>query len=311
MNRILRVFLLLLSLLAVAFLTAQITIDKDVLLAKLSGRGSECPWSQIAVFPLSAHSRTQVAREVVRSLQVDGYEAALGIEHVRSPKRAYWIKRAGHAAGGVGLLASLISDHRYTAQEAGQRTVRPGDTVLDCGAHVGVFVNQALELGARKVVAIEPDPVNLECLRRNFASEIQEGRVVVCPIGVWSSETTLSFQESEENSGMDSAVLKRDGRVIQIPVTTIDALVGKLGLSRIDFIKMDIEGAEREALKGAAQTLKKQRPRLMLDSYHRPDDMPVFRRLLADFQYTTIGCERCDQDHRLLVPHATFWQAGR
>ena len=48
-----------------------------------------------------------------------------------------------------------------------------------------------------------------------------------------------------------------------------------VGVAKVDFIKMDIEGAERDALKGAAQTLKTYKPRLMLDMYHRPDDAVV------------------------------------
>ena len=48
--------------------------------------------------------------------------------------------------------------------------------VLDGGAHVGVYVREALDRGARLVVAIEPAPANVECLRRNFPEEIADGR---------------------------------------------------------------------------------------------------------------------------------------
>jgi hypothetical protein len=75
---------------------------------------------------------------------------------------------------------------------------------------------------------------------------------------------------------------------------------------------MDIEGAEREALAGAAETLRRFQPRLMLDSYHRTDDLPAFRAVIraAVPSYTYI-CTYCEMDlsNRLLVPHVTFWRA--
>ena len=69
--------------------------------------------------------------------------------------------------------------------------VRPGDVVLDCGANVGVYTRHALEAGARLVVAIDPAPENIECLRRNFSEEIKAGRVVVYPKGVWDKDEVL------------------------------------------------------------------------------------------------------------------------
>ena len=99
---------------------------------------------------------------------------------------------------------------------------------------------------------------------------------------------------------------------IEVPVTTIDNLVAALGLPRVDYIKMDIEGAEREALQGARETLRQHRPRLMLDSYHRRDDMAVLPPLVrqGNPQYSMIcgPCEPFAEDRSLLVPHVTFYQ---
>jgi len=149
-----------------------------------------------------------------------------------------------------------------------------GDVVLDCGANVGVFARTALAAGARLVVAIEPAPENLECLRRNLAAEMAAGRVIIYPKGVWDEETELSLQVSPANPAADSFVLRPEGSepAGAVPVTTIDKMVEELALSRVDFIKMDIEGAERRALAGARQTLRRFRPRLAVSSYHLPDD---------------------------------------
>jgi FkbM family methyltransferase len=148
-----------------------------------------------------------------------------------------------------------------------------GDVVLDCGANIGLFTRKALDAGARRVIAIEPSPEIVECLRRNHAREIASGRVTVVTEGVWDSEGKVTFQIDDENRGADRFNTgKTEGRTLQLPVTTIDALVARLGLERVDFIKMDIEGAEARALRGARSTLGRFRPRMALAAYHKKDD---------------------------------------
>jgi FkbM family methyltransferase len=152
--------------------------------------------------------------------------------------------------------------------------VKPGDIVLDCGANVGVSTREALAHGARLVVAIEIAPENIECLRRNLDQEVKSGRVIIYPKGVWDKDDVLTLKVAPGNSPADSVVIQQPGAQAgpQVPLTTIDKIVDELKLERVDFIKMDIEGAERNALAGARQALARFHPRLSLASYHRPDD---------------------------------------
>ena len=57
-----------------------------------------------------------------------------------------------------------------------------------------------------------------------------------------------------------------------LPMRTIDSLVAKGEVERVDFIKMDVEGSELQALVGAAASLRKWRPKLAISLYHRPED---------------------------------------
>jgi hypothetical protein len=79
----------------------------------------------------------------------------------------------------------------------------------------------------------------------------------------------------------------------------------------VDFIKLDIEGAEREALKGGMETLRQFRPRLMLEMYHRPDDRQVLpivvRQAHADYGIICGPCE-FDQQNKEVVPHVFYMQ---
>jgi FkbM family methyltransferase len=274
---------------------------------KVIGRGSSCSWR-------SALSLSDYADRLVRATEEKkatavrvGTDGSLPIDSWRLPQsRDFWIPRAG-AMDGKALLCYLLADHALLDSEYRSHGVRSGDVVLDGGAHVGVFTDVALRRGASRVVAIEPDTLNRECLTRNFAAEIAAGKVVVVPQGIWSYRGRLSFHEGATNSGTAGVVFNDGGATSMIDVTTIDEIVRDLRLPRVDFIKLDIEGAEREALKGASDTMRHFRPRLMLDPYHRPDDPVVLPQIIHSAQpgYRE-ACGPCEITPSRLVPHVLY-----
>ena len=193
-----------------------------------------------------------------------------------------------------------------TFTRAGVSRSGPGDIVLDCGANVGVYTRNALDRGASRVIAIELEPRVLECLRRSFAGEIAEGRVVVYPKGVWNTDAELQLSEGDGwASTASSVVLDRGGAGPKVPLTTIDKLVAELGLPRVDFIEMDIEGAEMEALEGAVETIRRYHPRLAISTEHRitdPDRIPALvRRLWPDYRAECGPCDNIDGHIQPLV----------
>ncbi len=184
-----------------------------------------------------------------------------------TPYGRYWLPKGER----VGMILNFVE-----REEDIYRTsrIKAGDVVLDCGANIGVFARAALDHGAGKVVAIEPTPRNVECLRQTFAREIEAGRVIVYPKAVWDQESTMTMTVSHVESGVNSLVLPSPShaRTIQVSVTTIDRIVAELGLSSVDFIKLDVEGAERQALRGAANTVARFRPHLAVALEHFPND---------------------------------------
>lgn len=166
--------------------------------------------------------------------------------------------------------------------------VRPGDIVLDLGSHLGVFTRFALRRGAKLVVAFEPDPTNLTCFKKTFAEEIALGRVVLEEAAVWNAPGTLRLRRGEDResgagtvvaSGTSSAD-RPEGHGVIVRATTIDETVSRLKLPSVDFIKMDIEGAERNAVEGGQKTLFRFAPRMVICIYHRPDDPEVIIQLV-------------------------------
>jgi FkbM family methyltransferase len=189
-----------------------------------------------------------------------------------------------------------------------KRGVQAGDVVLDCGASFGTFTRRASNLGARLVVALEPGPEAAKCLARTFAND---PGVIVQPVGVWDEDCTLTLSQSAVSSSANSFVLplaETQGE-LTVAVRSIDSLVESLSLPRVDFIKMDIEGAECKALAGARQTLVKWKPRLAICTYHLPGDpsniAALVRSIRPDYQMR-YGFRRKVRD-RIVPRVAHFW----
>jgi FkbM family methyltransferase len=165
------------------------------------------------------------------------------------------------------LSVEVLSD---VYQFAHQRFPNP-PIVLDCGANIGMFTRTAVDRGAARIVSFEPSPRTADCLRHTFAAEIAAGKVTVMQKGVWNKAETLRFSaENQVNPGAHSITNSSAGTVT-IETCTIDSVVSDLGLPRVDFIKMDIEGAEINALEGAASTIRRCRPLLGLGTEHTAD----------------------------------------
>jgi FkbM family methyltransferase len=204
--------------------------------------------------------------------------AGLELAQLPGGRRPFWIPRNNQLA-----LAEVVAEEEEDVYGRGGHDVREGDTVLDCGANVGTFTEHAIEKGARLVVAIEPEPANVECLRRNFADAIAAGRVIVVPKGVWDKDDTLVLRVLPGQSGSGSVAMARPGasEEVRVPLTTIDELAAELKLQHVDFVKMDIEGAEKRALAGARATVARFRPRMAISLEHRPDDPEAIPALVA------------------------------
>lgn len=99
-----------------------------------------------------------------------------------TPGGKWWIPSGSEQA-----LPILVVQQEMNSYGGSDWGVRKGDVVLDCGAHIGLFTRKALSMGARMVIAIEPSPKNLECLKRNLKDDISQGKVVVVPKGVVGS----------------------------------------------------------------------------------------------------------------------------
>ncbi len=264
MSKILKLVLVLAAVAAVVYSYAPARLAAIV----LAGRSPHCPMANAVKSAENLKTQIRYKDEILRASKLLEKDKE-GYERWSTPMGTYWIPD-----GSRYVLPFNLAEQKRKIYGEGEQAVRQGDIVLDCGANIGVFTQMALTAGARTIVAIEPAPENLECLRRNFPQEIAAGRVIIYAKGVWDKEDKMTLQVDPHNSAADSFVIHREGghSGIEVPLTTIDRLVEDLKLERVDYIKMDIEGAEQRALAGGKATLARFHPRLSLSAYHAPTD---------------------------------------
>ncbi|MBU0708054.1 FkbM family methyltransferase [Patescibacteria group bacterium] len=138
----------------------------------------------------------------------------------------------------------------------GKYNIKEGDVVIDVGAYYGYFVIKAArKVGpSGKVIAYEPDPLSCQVMR-DYVAKAGLKNVEIIEKGLYKENTTLKM-----DCHYTYSKIVEDGdkpkHVKDIACTTLDDKVKRLGLTKIDFIKMDIEGAELEFMAGAQEALK-------------------------------------------------------
>ena len=143
-----------------------------------------------------------------------------------------------------------------------RRLVRPGDVVLDAGAHIGMIaMTLAAGTPAGHVHAMEPFPGTADLLEGNLAANGLEA-VTVHRVAIADRSGPLRFVSNEGFSA--GAHIGAEGDT-EIAGTTLDDWVAAQGIERLDLVKADIEGAEFALLEGGAQTLQRFRPALLLE----------------------------------------------
>lgn len=161
------------------------------------------------------------------------------------------------------------------------------ETYIDLGAYNGDTIAEITEAAGGKhgkIYALEPDRRNFKKLMKN--TEGMEN-ILAFNCAVWSEDTELMFADK---SGRQSAVSSQ-GRPKE--ARSVDSI---LEGQKADIIKMDVEGAEEEAINGASGTIRKYRPKLMISLYHRNRD--IF--------YLPLMIKRMCPDYKLIIRHQPY-----
>ncbi len=210
---------------------------------------------------------------------IDGYTI-----HIRRPED-------------YGILRETWIYNNYLLE--GRCEPKQNDIVIDAGAYIGDssiwFAQKTSPDG--KIYAFEIEEPSIEYLLDNVKRNSLDNNIKVVDKGLWSQNTSLKAVENYTAT----AYSQENGDFI-FEAITIDTFVKENCLDRVDYIKMDIEGAEIDALKGAENTIKTFKPKLAIALYHKSTDIIE----IPDLIKTLVPEYRIYLSHKLDVPVATI-----
>lgn len=182
--------------------------------------------------------------------------------------------------------------YRIRVQYFGESFLRPvkNEVFVDCGAFL---LDSTLDFIAwcfddyKKVYALEPcREIYNEALKISKNLDIKN--IEIINSGVWSSKTSVLFDDKEAGAGSISLTSGS-----KVDVVDIDSVVGD---DKVTLIKMDIEGSESDAIVGATNTIKRCRPRLLICGYHLKNDcIKLVKEVLS-----------INSDYKVYIRHYNF-----
>jgi len=164
--------------------------------------------------------------------------------------------------------------------------IKNGGTFLDIGSNIGYYSMMAAKLGATKIIAVEPNPIVLDRLKANIKFNKFEKLIKTFQIGIGEKQSTLELRLSKSDMGSSSIVnTKLISDYIKIKVIPLENLLKKEDITKVDVLKIDIEGFEDRALFPYFKNLnKKFYPRLVImeDSSQTDWEENILEWLLAN-----------------------------
>ncbi len=210
-------------------------------------------------------------------------------------RRIFPIFEAKLPDGGVIHLRAAFDWDASTLQEVfykdiyeKESRIKPGDVVLDVGAHIGCFtLKAAKEAGPEgKVISFEPSSENFKLLSLNVNSN-DYTNVNIFNVAAGSEPGTAKLHIGNRrgtNSLLPDAGAQQVG-IEEVPIKTLDSVADELKLSKVSFVKIDVEGFELEVLKGARNILSSSHPSIAMETHDFGPSEEEIGRFLASFSY--------------------------
>lgn len=189
----------------------------------------------------------------------------------------FWVRLFDDIERNVFLLG--VYDH--AAARAFARLVPSGGTAVDIGAHVGQFALLAARAAGASgaVVAFEPQPIIRERLNRNIeANHFTNIEVLSCALSDRRGMSAFHATENDSNSGLASLCSSPSTcslAHIEVETDTLDDVLLSRCVSSVDVIKIDVEGEEAGALRGARRVLEQYRPAVLFEANDALPGTPI------------------------------------
>jgi FkbM family methyltransferase len=174
-----------------------------------------------------------------------------------------------------------------------QYSPKKGDIIIDAGSYHGLFSIFFSDLVGSDglILCLEPDALNLATLKKNL--ELNKcSNVIAVGKAIWNKREKLAFSSLgnggstlfDQSLGSTSNKSRKVSKNSYVEAVSLQDLITEFNLTKIDFIKMDIEGAEIEAIQGCLEILKKQNINFAIASYHLRDGQKTCHALEEMFK---------------------------
>ena len=171
-------------------------------------------------------------------------------------------------------IECALGSYEYEKRILFEKNVSKSSVVYDIGAHVGFYTLLASDLVGKngKVIAFEPVPQNLKYLKKHL--EINRCTNVIVIEAAVSDKSGISFFDEGPNSSVGH--LSEDNSSLTVETVSIDELIMRGEIPPPNYVKIDIEGAELLALKGAKSTFRTYSPNIFLATHsHRVHNVHI------------------------------------
>ncbi len=199
------------------------------------------------------------------------------------------------------LCPSSTEPFSTTLQYLGFADLKPGDNVIDLGAYSGLTaIAFSRAVGPRgKVVALEPDPINFSAARYNVATHARVNglnNIVIAPMAAAAADGVLEMSsEGTMGSALVSIVGGYRGTTVQVEARTLDSIAREFGLDHVEFVKIDIEGAEKFVVPASGAFFDKYRPRVLIEG-HKVQGVSTIEPLVEYLQGIRYDCRVQEQE---------------
>ncbi|VEP16710.1 conserved hypothetical protein [Hyella patelloides LEGE 07179] len=201
----------------------------------------------------------------------------------------------------VGRAAFYVGDLDRKLTWICAQIVKPGDTVLDIGANIGMVTLWLSTLVGKngKVHAFEPNP-DLHSILEETLTHNQVSNVCLHPVALGAEQGSLELRIPRVNAGAASLIRNReliDCDVVEVLVRPLSKIVDEEGIKSIGLLKIDVEGFEAEVFKGGQEVLEAIRPKAILFELNEKLEKPVREqpaiKILSDLGYGFFSIPRC------------------
>uniref|UniRef100_A0A832EA57 FkbM family methyltransferase n=1 Tax=Desulfacinum infernum TaxID=35837 RepID=A0A832EA57_9BACT len=236
--------------------------------------GYECFYN-IMPIPYNSHPTTAHIPGYYKNNK-DDLEFVFGILADEESKKTFAARIRAIETGNVGYIR--VSNYPEYFHPCVQP--KPGDIIIDGGVseEISAQIKFSHAVGEKGTIyGFDPDPVGFSNATVKIREKCSHENYRMIPLGLWKHKDTLYF----ELLGLGTHVTNgHTNNAVKCDVVSIDDFVIRNRITRVDFIKLDVEGSEREAIEGAITTILRNRPKLAVCLYHKPDDLFALPKLI-------------------------------